>query len=371
MEMPEKCQPLPGRNKVRPTITEEMLTSENIPSVEKVRAVTGEEGEEAGAEGEDSEEIPAILQKILATKSPPASDTDSVAHLSPPPPIHKTTSAPITQRPAVSRIPRQRLPKTKSSGQSTISVPPPSAEPHLPPLPNVSEKPTAPSPEMQKAEQHVDMPQVQETPPFILQFQERSWFSSILPDVQTGHSEFESCLLQGVLQADIPVRTQLLQALQTLHRQGHLTDPQKVLHTLREAIDTMTGEQAYEDSDFLWYLLRFMNDLLRGSSELVLELLVTCVLVEPFYREKYLALFEELGVQDPHGFIGKKCSSWDNWEQTEKSRKILRKTCEDWMRRWTHRLIEYVQTAVTQNIGPRTVMRQKESIAATGRDRDT
>ncbi|XP_075067587.1 WD repeat-containing protein 97 isoform X2 [Mixophyes fleayi] len=354
MEILENIRPLKKPNKLYSLITEELLPFQNIPNVEKKKEVITEKVEKATDESEELNEIPAILLKISPIKSPATSDKGSPPRLSLPPLSHKTTSASVPQRTIISRIPRHRPLQTKIPRQSSVSVQPPSIEDPLSPVPNLSEKSSAPSPELHKAEQQVEPPEVQEPPPFILQFQEMSWFPDILANVQTGYSDFESCLLQGVLQADFPVRKQLLQAVHTLHQQGHLIDPQKTFHTLVKAINTVTRTQVFEDCEFLWFLLRVMMDLFRGSSELVLELLVTCVQVHPSHRDKFLALFDEIGVQDPHGFIGKKCSSWDNWEQTENSRKTQKQTCEEWLSRWTAQLIDYLQAAMTHPKGPRT-----------------
>ncbi|KAG8537283.1 hypothetical protein GDO81_024790 [Engystomops pustulosus] len=61
---------------------------------------------------------------------------------------------------------------------------------------------------------------VPEMPPYILQFQDESWFSMVLPAAEAGQ----------------PMATQLLDALQTLHQQRLLKDPQQVLRTLQEVI---------------------------------------------------------------------------------------------------------------------------------------
>ncbi|KAG8537282.1 hypothetical protein GDO81_024790 [Engystomops pustulosus] len=77
---------------------------------------------------------------------------------------------------------------------------------------------------------------VPEMPPYILQFQDESWFSMVLPAAEEQYSDFESRLLLAFLQAGQPMATQLLDALQTLHQQRLLKDPQQVLRTLQEVI---------------------------------------------------------------------------------------------------------------------------------------
>ncbi|XP_072269278.1 uncharacterized protein [Pyxicephalus adspersus] len=131
---------------------------------------------------------------------------------------------------------------------------------------------------------------VPELPPFILQFQDTSWFSSIFSDTQEK-----------------------------------------------------------EDLDFLWFSLQFLIRLSGGRREVILEILVTCVQTHPSHRERFLNLLKDIGVEDPHGFIGRQVTSWDSWEHKNEDRKNLKRTCEHWLDSWTERLMDYLHAAMTPN----------------------
>ncbi|MEE6528497.1 hypothetical protein FKM82_030858, partial [Ascaphus truei] len=123
------------------------------------------------------------------------------------------------------------LPVTPSS-----SVPLPLEETLLPPL--------GPVPQSRPTQEQ--LPMVQTVPSFLLQHQEKDWFTRVCPEVkaelhQVSEGEFESRLLRGVLSTDLPMCTGILQTLSTLHQQGKLRDLRQTQHTLIRAIKPSHG----------------------------------------------------------------------------------------------------------------------------------
>ncbi|KAM4029639.1 WD repeat-containing protein 97 isoform 1-T1 [Anomaloglossus baeobatrachus] len=344
------------RNPVQPINTQSIVTARERPEVEKEKKSdeTEETTEAIAEETGDIDELPSILQDLLAimttkNKQSLVPETSSPPLTSPPAENHKQARTTRPQKTRLSRIPRPHPIQTK---EPVIPVQPPPRSP-------------APSPPADQAcststilpddELSVDSPETSELPqipPFILQFQDQSWFSLVLPE-EAQYSEFESRLVQMLLQIGPPMGTQLLHALQTLHQQGHLKSP-RLLQTLRDVLSHEADLTACEEQEFVWLCLRFMNDLSCDSGELIVELLVTCTQLQAPHRGRFISLFNEFGVHDPHGFIAKKCSSWDSWEKTGNHREALKKVCEDWLRLWTFRLMDHLHTVTTRNKEPLT-----------------
>ncbi|XP_066434202.1 WD repeat-containing protein 97 isoform X4 [Eleutherodactylus coqui] len=345
MNIEETLRPIKRRN-----FTQLVESSGKTPEVEieKMSKETKEMIEETTEETDDVDEIPSFLQDILAlvntkNESPPVPETSLLPLQSPPAQSYKLPKPTRPQITRLSRIPRPHPVQTK---EPAISV-------ELSPPADLVDKPYVSSASLQEDELHVknpDMSEIPEMPQFILQFQDQSWFSLVLPQAeQPQYHEFESRLLRTFLQAGQPMCTQLLHALRTLHQQGHLKDPQQVFQTLRDAINRGGDLTVHEEQEFVWLCLHFMNDLSRDSRELIVELLVTCVQLQPSHRGRFIALFHEFGVHDPHGFIAKKCNSWDNWDETGNSRETLKQICEDWLHQWTVRLMDHLQAETTWN----------------------
>ncbi|XP_073468040.1 uncharacterized protein, partial [Aquarana catesbeiana] len=325
----------------------------NIPKVEEEKEVVEKKVEEVIEEPEESNDIPAILKKITASmeeQSTPVSDLlPPPSTPSPPSPPslptiqrHEEKRTSLPQRPLISRLPRPRPQATKPFRQTPVPVQLNSQDPPISPVPNVTPKAAPPSLDTDDEEEKwpLETPTVvPEIPPFVLQFQDTSWFSRIFSDIQAEHVEFEARLLHGVLHMELPIRTELLSALQILYEQGNLRDLKGTYHTLMGALNSRRGinMKEVEDLDFLWFCLHFLIQLSGGRRELILELLVTCVQTHPSHRGRFLSLFKDIGVEDPHGFIGRQVTSWDNWEQGDGE--TLKRTCEDWLDSWTGRLL--------------------------------
>ncbi|XP_056409783.1 WD repeat-containing protein 97 [Hyla sarda] len=328
-------------------------------AAETTEEAAAETTEEAAAETDDLEKIPSLLQDILATVnarkvSPPASETSSPPLQSPPAQSPKQTRSIGPQKTwKLSRIPRPRAVQKKSFPKPFVPVQFPPPRPLLSPPADVVDKPCPSlSVTCEEEEPPVRSPEKSEgprVPSFILQFQDQSWFSLVLPVAEAQYPDFEFRLLQAFLQAEPPVCTQLLHALQTLHQQGHLRYPQRVYQTLRDVISRQTDLMVSEEPEFVCLCLRFMGDLSRRSEELIVELLVKCVQLQALHKEQVITLLHEFGVHDPRGFIVQKCNSWDSWDEAENKREALRAICGDWLRLWTDRLVDHLQAATTQN----------------------
>ncbi|XP_077127724.1 WD repeat-containing protein 97 isoform X2 [Ranitomeya variabilis] len=333
------------RNHLQPIHTQPAKTSHKTPEMEKEKknADPQETTEVIAEEMSEVDEVPPILQNILSTVN--TKDKSPVVHDTRPPLLQspltqKQARSTMLQKTRMSRIPRPQPIQTKTFQEPFLPVQlPPQSPPLCPPA--VKACSTA-STSLQDDELSVKIPEmvpVPEIPAFLLQFQDQSWFSLILPEAEASYPEFESRLLRALLQTGLPMCTQLLHALQTLHRQGHLKYPERLLQTLTDVIKRETDLTVCEQQEFVWLCLHFMNDLSRESRELMVELLVTCTQLPAPHRGRFFALFNEFGVHDPHGFLAKKCSSWDSWDETGNGREGLKKICEDWLCLWTFRLM--------------------------------
>ncbi|XP_040203310.1 WD repeat-containing protein 97 [Rana temporaria] len=335
MEYAERRSP----REIRPEKTAEKPIFRSIPKVEEEKEVIEKKVEEVIEEPEESSDIPAILQKITASME---EQTAPVSHLLTPPSTPSPPSLPteekrtsLPQRPLISRLPRPRPQATKPFRQTPVQLIP--QDP-----PNMTPKAAPPSldPDEEEEERPLETPTVvPEIPPFILQFQDTSWFSRIFSDIQGEHSEFEARLLHGAVHMELPIRTELLRSLMILYEQGNLRDLKGIYQTLMEAVTSRSGinMKEVEDLDFVWFCLHFLIQLSGGRREPILELLVTCVQTHPSHRGRFLSLFRDIGVEDPHGFIGRQVTSWDSWEGGD--RETLKRTCEDWLDSWTRRLM--------------------------------
>ncbi|XP_075704702.1 uncharacterized protein LOC142711562, partial [Rhinoderma darwinii] len=237
MKLGDDLRPLKRRNQQQSKCIRAVESSERILQVkkEKINNETEDTTGEIPDETDDRDKIPSLLQDIITAVtakqvSAPAPETSSAPPQSPAQ-IH-------TQKTSESRIPRLHPIQAKKPAVSVHLPPPP---PPLSLLPDILDKPWA-TPSATCKEEELPMEstgsaEVPEIPAFILQFQEQSWFSVVVPGVEAQYSEFESRLLSAFLQAEQPMCSHLLCALQTLHQQGHLKNPQRVFHTLREAIN--------------------------------------------------------------------------------------------------------------------------------------
>ncbi|XP_073412661.1 WD repeat-containing protein 97 [Dendrobates tinctorius] len=344
MKIEEDLRLVKIRNHMQPKHTQPAETSHEIPELEKEKknADPEETIEVIAVEMSDVDEVPPILQNILATvntkdKSPVVRDTCSPLLQSPPAQSHKQARSTMLQKTRLSRIPRQQPIQRKE-----LFIPvqlPPQSPPLCPPADKAC---STASTSLQDGELSVEIPEmvpVPEMPAFLLQFQDQSWFSLILPEAEAPCPEFESRLLRALLQTGPPMCTRLLHALQTLHRQGHLKYPERLLQTLTDVINREADLTVCEQQEFVWLCLHFMNDLSRESRDLMVALLVTCTQLPAPHRGRFFALFNEFGVHDPHGFLAKKCSSWDSWDETGNGREGLKKICEDWLCLWTFRFM--------------------------------
>ncbi|XP_068093933.1 WD repeat-containing protein 97 isoform X2 [Hyperolius riggenbachi] len=357
---PVECQS--KTEELHPAKKYEHLMFKNISIGEeekKENEDTEEKVEEYTEDVEEDNDIPAILQKITASIeeqkiSPSSSDTGLVPPPSPPPPPagqeQGEKKASLPDKSILSRIPRPRPQQTKRSYPPVISEKPTLQDPPIPAVPKMSPVPAPPSPDSDREEHEETPPIVQETPVFILQFQDCSWFSSIFTDAQMEPSEFESRLLFGVVHSELLMRIQLLHALRSLYQQGYLKDLKGTFRTIVDVVESFVGTslKAKEKLDFLWLCLRFLIELSGSNRQLVLALLMSCVLVHPSHRERFLSLFRDIGVEDPHGFIGRQVSAWDTWEHTENIR-TLKRTCEDWLESWTVLLTDFLRSAMSQD----------------------
>ncbi|XP_044151467.1 uncharacterized protein LOC122939459 [Bufo gargarizans] len=356
MKIGENLRPKKRKNEQKMKCTRPAEPNEKAPGVEKEKRSNDAEKtmEETTEETtEDVDEIPPILQNILTMAnakraSPPVPEISALQ--SPPAQDQKPARSTRPQKSKLSRIPR---PPPVQAKEPAISMQLPPSPPRLPPPADVVDRPpAASSASSQKDELRVRSPEGPQIPPFILQFQDQSWFSLVLPEAEAQYSEFQPRLLHAFLQAGQPMRSQLLCALQTLYQQGHLKNLELVFRTLRDAING-ADLMVIEGQEFVWHCLRFMNDLSQARKELIVELLVMCVQLQDPHRGRFIALFHEFGVYDPHGFIAKKCRSWDNWDETRNSREALRKICEDWLQQWTDRLMDRLHAGTTWNKEPR------------------
>ncbi|KAM5140398.1 WD repeat-containing protein 97 [Mantella aurantiaca] len=333
--------PMERPQEIRPQKTAERPFFKYIPKMEEEKEVVVVKVEEVIEEPEESSDIPAILQKFTANMeelSPPVSDL-----------------LPLPSPPSVQRHEEQRASLPQPLRQVPASVQPNPQDSPASPVPNMTPKASASSlgTDVEEEEWPSETPDVvPKIPPFILQFQDTSWFPRIFSDMQVEHSEFLAQLLHGVVHMEMPVRIELLHALWLLYQQGHLKDPEGTFQTLLQVVISGSGinMKVGEDLNFLWFCLHFLIQLSGGRRDVVLELLVTCVQIHPSYRGRFLSLFKDIGVEDPHGFIGRQVTTWDSWEHAQGDRESLRRTCEDWLDRWTRRLMEYLHAAMTQNM---------------------
>ncbi|XP_073536213.1 WD repeat-containing protein 97 isoform X2 [Phyllobates terribilis] len=360
MKIEEDRRLVKRRNHLQPLHTQLAETSQKTSEMEKEKknAESEETAEAIAEEMSDVDEVPSILQNILASvntkdKPPVVPETCSPPLQSPPPQSHKQARSTMLQKTRLSRIPRPHPIQTKTFQERFIPVQLP---PQTPPLcPPANKACSTASTSLQDDELSVKSPEmlaVPEIPPFILQFQDQSWFYLILPEAEVPYPDFESRLLRALLQTGPPMCTQLLHALQTLHRQGHLKYPERLLRTLADVINREADLTVCEQQEFVWLCLHFMNNLSRESRELMVELLVTCTQLPATHRGRFFALFNEFGVHDPHGFIAKKCSSWDGWDETGSGREGLKKICEDWLWLWTFRLMDQLHGVTAYNKEP-------------------
>ncbi|XP_077346580.1 uncharacterized protein LOC143995707 [Lithobates pipiens] len=357
---PMECAERRSPREISPEKTAEKTIFKTIPKVEEEKEVVEKEVEEVIEEPEEPNDIPAILQKITANMEEQSSPVSDVLPPPSPPSLptlqrHEEKRTSLPQRPLISRLPRPRPQPTKPFRQTPVSVQPNPQDPPISPLPNMTAKAAPPSLDTneEEEEQPLETPTVvPEIPPFILQFQDTSWFSRIFSDIQVEQAEFEARLLHGVLHMELPIRTELLHALQILYEQGNLRDLKGTYHTLMGALNSRRGinMKEVEDLDFLWFCLHFLIQMSGGRRELILELLVTCVQTHPSHRGRFLSLFKDIGVEDLHGFIGRQVTSWDSWEQGDGE--TLKRTCEDWLDTWTGRLMDYLHGAMAQRMNP-------------------
>ncbi|XP_069815853.1 WD repeat-containing protein 97 isoform X3 [Dendropsophus ebraccatus] len=352
LKQPEKRSEMAKEKLTEETREAQAVEEGEEQAVEEGEEQAVEEWEEQNVETNGLDEIPSFLQDILANvnarkESPPAQNTSPP----PPPPPARSLKQPKSTRTQVtrlSRIPRPHPVQTKTFPEAAVSVQTPL--PPLPLSPPAVDKPYTTScvTYMEEEPPVRNLQRSPGIPSFVLQFQDQSWFSGILPDAEEQYPDFESRILVAFLQADPPVCTQLLHALQTLHQQGHLKYPQRLLQTLRAVITRRTDLRVAEGLEFVCLCLRFMNVLSQESLEPIVELLVMCVQLQAPHREKVISLLHEFGVHDPQGFIAQKCSSWDSWEEVDRI-ETLRTICKDWLHLWTDRLVDHLQTVTTQN----------------------
>ncbi|XP_065438353.1 WD repeat-containing protein 97 isoform X2 [Chrysemys picta bellii] len=179
-----------------------------------------------------------------------------------------------------------------------------------------------------------------EIPSFVLQFEDTEWFRQIYPVLSSmdslqglSVSRFVRRLLEALLTVDDGAKTDIVQAILTLHEQLGVENGREVCKALLLILN-QSDPPTLEEKTQKKFVLTSLNALMafcRDSKELLLELMAYFLHSPVSSRGSIKALFVELGLEDPHNYFYQEMDSWDLSREKPVTKAALRRICAQWL----------------------------------------
>ncbi|XP_043365784.1 WD repeat-containing protein 97 [Dermochelys coriacea] len=194
--------------------------------------------------------------------------------------------------------------------------------------------------QLDEFEQPQAFPSRGEIPSFVLQFEDTEWFRQIYPVLSSmdslqglSMSGFVHQLLEALLTVDYSAKTDIVQAILTLHEQVGVENGREVCKALLLILNKSDPPKLKEKTQKK-FVLTSLNALMvfcRDSKELLLELMAYFLHSPISSRQSIKALFIELGLEDPHDYFYQEMDSWDLSREKPVTKAALRRICAQWL----------------------------------------
>nr|XP_042717228.1 WD repeat-containing protein 97 [Chrysemys picta bellii] len=146
-------------------------------------------------------------------------------------------------------------------------------------------------------------------------------------------SRFVRRLLEALLTVDDGAKTDIVQAILTLHEQLGVENGREVCKALLLILN-QSDPPTLEEKTQKKFVLTSLNALMafcRDSKEPLLELMAYFLHSPVPSRGSIKALFVELGLEDPHNYFYQEMDSWDLSREKPVTKAVLRRICAQWL----------------------------------------
>ncbi|XP_078392173.1 uncharacterized protein LOC144674952 [Cetorhinus maximus] len=193
-------------------------------------------------------------------------------------------------------------------------------------------------------------------PAFVTIFQGSDWFDKLFPEPNAKvfssdltEVAFAEMLIMILGTADYDVKDGIVRALVSLLQ----SQPTNLTTMAHDALITALngpdppGHQDKQQQNFIHTALWALKELTPNSQELLLELMVQYLQSDILARNTIKLLLAEVGLLDPHNFFEMELNSWLGFDEASVSTKEnLRDLSSSWLRKWSQKFKEHVQTAM-------------------------
>ncbi|XP_059497142.1 WD repeat-containing protein 97 [Stegostoma tigrinum] len=193
-------------------------------------------------------------------------------------------------------------------------------------------------------------------PAFVTLFKGTSWFDSVFPEPDSTifppeltETAFAEMLIMTLATVDYNVKEGIVKALVFL-LQCH---PSNVTAVAHDALITALNGSSPPDQkiqlqeNFIRTALWALKELTPNSEELLVELMVQYLQSGILLRNNIMLLLVDIGLLDPHNFFETEMNSWIAFDEAVTSNKQnLQHLSSAWLKKWTRKFKEHVQTAL-------------------------
>nr|XP_006814610.1 PREDICTED: uncharacterized protein LOC100377114 [Saccoglossus kowalevskii] len=257
----------------------------------------------------------------------------------PPTPSPEIAKEEVKEQPKA--VPKPKVVKIKKTITKFVSRPkPPLPSPSPPPQPTPS-PPRLPTP----------------LPGFISQFKGAEWFEKFFPNADSNTfpkpwtaTAFSANLLKLEKIADYETKTQIADALMTLHNQDGLSNSKHIADTILGLLNTSNPPNAGESDQkaFILHSLRLLGSLAAENDDTVIEMMAQYLDGDEEIRNYVRNMFLHFGLQDPHNFFYKELDSWELWslDDATNRKEELKVMASNWIDKWMEMFKSHISRTI-------------------------